>query len=324
MIPDEIFIKIVRSAVRSPSAHNTQPWLFAKQDDDLCIVPDFSRSLPVADPDQRELFISLGCAAETAMISARFYGYRPTLQINALSRDCPINISLQKDDLIEKPALFSYIKVRQTTRNRYAGTAVTHEDITALVKVADADRIRFYIGQNEIQPFGSFIAEANDIQMSNPKFVNELIHWVRFSKKEAMQKGDGLYTSCSGLPSFGRVLGSFVLRNAVTAGSENKRLLNQLKKTAVIALFTTPGNNPENWIKTGMVFQRFALTAASLKLSHSHLNSPCQITEVRDKMRSYLGLKGEFPQLLIRLGFSHKMPDSFRRSVNDVIIKPKK
>ncbi len=44
---------------------NIQPWLFSKEEDNICIMPDFSRSLPVADHDHCELFISLGCATET-------------------------------------------------------------------------------------------------------------------------------------------------------------------------------------------------------------------------------------------------------------------
>jgi hypothetical protein len=183
MIPDDIFLKIVRSAVKAPSAHNTQPWLFKKKDDGFCIIPDFSRSLPVADPEHRELFISLGCAAETAMITAGFYGYRTVLKINALNTDCMIKITLQKDDTIEQAALFSYITVRQTTRNHYADKPIFSEDIAALKNVDDGDNIRFFIGQNEIFQLSPFVAEANAIQMSNPKFKSELIQWMRFSEK---------------------------------------------------------------------------------------------------------------------------------------------
>jgi len=319
MIPHDIFLKIVRNAVKSPSGHNTQPWLFAKEDDVISIKPDLSRALPIADPDHRELFISLGCAAETAMIAAGFYGYRTVLEINGFSTDFSIKISLKKNDRIDQPALFSYIAARQTTRNLFADKPISNEDIAALINVGGGDNIRFFIGQNEIQKLSPFITEANAIQMSNPKFKSELIQWMRFSEKEAMHKGDGLYTACSGVPSFGRVPGSFVLKNFVTAKSENKRLLKQLEKTAAVAIFTTPGNALENWIQTGMVFQRFALTATKLGLNHSYINSPCQIAQVRDRMMNDLGLDG-FPQLLIRLGYSQKMHSSFRRRIHDVIL----
>jgi nitroreductase len=62
MISEEIYLKIVRSAIKAPSGHNTQPWLFTKGENEIFIKPDFSRALPIADPENRELFISLGCA----------------------------------------------------------------------------------------------------------------------------------------------------------------------------------------------------------------------------------------------------------------------
>jgi hypothetical protein len=322
MIPDEIFLKIVRSAVKAPSGHNTQPWLFAKEEDGICIIPDYSRSLPVADPEHRELFISLGCAAETAMKAARFYGYRPSLQIVASNKDCSILIALQRDDNIVQPELFSFINSRQTTRNLFDNKSIPGQDLeTMKTTVSDAGlNILFFTGQNEIQHFSHFIAEANVIQMGNPEFRNELIQWMRFSEKEAMQKGDGLYAACSGVPSMGRLLGSLVLKNFVTAKSENKRLLKQLKKSAAIVLLTSSSDNAEDLIKTGMAFQCFALTATKLGLSHSFINSPCQITRVREKMMNEMGLAG-VPQLLIRLGYSPKMHFSFRRRINDVILK---
>jgi hypothetical protein len=91
------------------------------------------------------------------------------------------------------------------------------------------------------------------------------------------------------------------------------------EKLQLVAIFSTPSNELEHLVKTGMVFQRFALTATKLGLNHSYINSPCQITQVRDRMMNDLGLVG-FPQLLIRLGYSQKMHFSFRRRMNDVIL----
>ena len=321
MVPDDIFLKIVRSAVKAPSGHNTQPWFFSKEDDGICITPDFSRSLPVADPEHRELFISLGCAAETAIIASRFYGYNAELKIDLLEKQGTIKITLSKNDNSELPELFSFINLRQTTRNIYDGRPVSDDDLVKLTQIASESGLDvvLYIGQEKINTLVPYIFEANAIQMSNPNFKNELIQWLRFSEKEAMQKGDGLYAACIGMPSMGRLLGSFVLKNFVTAKSEEKRLLKQVYKTDLVAMFITQNNALVDWVKTGMIFQRFALTATKLGLSQSYINLPCQITQVRVKMMNDLGLHG-VPQLLVRLGYSPKMHFSFRRRINDVIM----
>jgi hypothetical protein len=322
MIPDDIFLKIIRSAVKAPSGHNTQPWLFASENDGICIKPNFSRSLPVADPDHRELFISLGCAAETAIIAARFYGYNAELNMGLLEKEGTIEIIMSKNEYSEQPELFSFINLRQTTRNLYNDRSVSDYNLVKLTEVNSESgcNVRLHSGSEEINKFLPYIFEANAIQMSKPDFKNELIHWLRFSEKEAMQKGDGLNAACMGIPSLGRTAGSFLLRNFVTVKSEEKRLLKQVHQTALMATFSTQNNTIVDWVKTGMVLQRFALTAIKLGLSLSYMNMPCQIPPVRDKMLNELGLAG-IPQLLIRLGYSNKMHFSFRRRINDVIIR---
>jgi hypothetical protein len=276
--------------------------------------------LPVADPENRELFISLGCAAETAMIAARFYGYNAELNNELLEKQGEIKIMLSKNEKSEVPDLFSFINSRQTTRNLYSDSPISDDDLIKLKQIvteSDID-LEFYIGQDKINTFLPYIFEANTIQMSNPNFKHELIQWLRFSEKEALQKGDGLYSVCAGFPSMGRMLGNLVMKNMVTAKSENKRLIKQLGNTSAIALFTTSDNKVEDWVKTGMAFQRFALVSTQLGLNHSFHNSPCQIVQVRDKMMNDLRLDG-FPQLLIRLGYSQKMPFSFRRRIQNII-----
>lgn len=325
MIPDDIFLKIVRNAIKAPSGHNAQPWLFANEKDGIMIKPDFSRSLPIADPDNRELFISLGCAAETAIIAAKFYGFNAELSPDLLEIQSGIKIILSKKDLPDMPEfeeLFSVINMRQTTRNLYSATMVSEEDLASLAQIEPKQGVdvTFLVGQEKIKSFQPYIILANAIRMNNPDFRNELIQWMRFSEKEAMQKGDGLYTACIGIPKLGRRIGSFVIRNFVTAKNEEKRLLKQMSSAPLLAMFTTQNNSNSDCVKAGMAFQRFALITTRMGLSHSYLNLPCQIPKVRDKMMTELGLDG-FPQLIIRLGYSKNMQYSFRRRIHDVSFK---
>jgi hypothetical protein len=318
MIPKETLIKIVRSASRAPSGHNTQPWKFAFSGDSLIITPDFNRSLAVADPDHRELWISLGCAAETAMIAARYYGYKPETEIVSDNGSVRLKIDLRAADKEGDNELFPFIASRQTTRNLYEERSVPAEDLRLLELSANESGSlgTLFTGRDDISSFKPFIAEAVKHQFGNPDYKNELINWMRFSEKEAMKKGDGLYTACNGIPSMGRLAGSFVVKLAVNAGSEEKRLLGQLDKTAVVALFSSRSDNRDDLIKLGISFQRFALTATKLNICHSHINTPCQVAPVREKMIREMRITNGLPQLLIRLGYSEKMAFSFRRSLD--------
>jgi hypothetical protein len=323
MIPKETFIKIVRSASRAPSGHNTQPWKFSFNGDSLTITPDFDLSLAVADPDHRELWISLGCAAETAMIAARYYGYKAETEIVNNNGSVRLRIDLRAADTEGDKELFPFIASRQTTRNLYKERSVPAEDLKILETAANKAGIRvtLYTGRDEISSFKPFIAEAVKHQFGNPDYKNELICWMRFSEKEAMKKGDGLYTACNGIPSMGRLAGSFVVKLAVNAASEEKRLLRQVDNTAVVAMFTSGSDDPEDLVNLGISFQRFALTATKLNICHSHINTPCQVPPVREKMIGELGITNGLPQLLIRLGYSDNMAFSFRRSIDRQLLQ---
>ena len=45
-------------AVLAPSRHNTQPWNFEIEGDELRVYADLARALPEADPDGRQLVMT--------------------------------------------------------------------------------------------------------------------------------------------------------------------------------------------------------------------------------------------------------------------------
>ncbi len=62
MTAEEIARYVVTQAVWAPSVHNTQPWRFTADGQQISLHADAGRGLPVADPDGREMMISCGAA----------------------------------------------------------------------------------------------------------------------------------------------------------------------------------------------------------------------------------------------------------------------
>lgn len=70
-MPDSDTIdRMLARAIRAPSSHNTQPWLFDCRDERIDLLADRTRALPANDPEDRELTISCGCALMTLRVAA--------------------------------------------------------------------------------------------------------------------------------------------------------------------------------------------------------------------------------------------------------------
>lgn len=75
---------LINYALLAPSEYNTQPWLFRVQGNSVEICADYSRSLPVVDPQDRELLISCGAACLNLRLAQRDYKIGLSYPIRAL------------------------------------------------------------------------------------------------------------------------------------------------------------------------------------------------------------------------------------------------
>ena len=66
--------RVVELACRAPSVHNTQPWAWRIGPDRIDLYADWSRQLPVSDPEGRNLVISCGAALHHAQVAAAAFG----------------------------------------------------------------------------------------------------------------------------------------------------------------------------------------------------------------------------------------------------------
>ena len=66
---------LLECAMLAPSSHDTQPWELVARGNTVEVRADLGRWLRVADPQRRELYISLGCALENLLIAAERLGF---------------------------------------------------------------------------------------------------------------------------------------------------------------------------------------------------------------------------------------------------------
>ncbi len=316
---------LIPYAVRAPSGHNTQPWQFAVEQDTIRIYPDLSRRLPVVDPDDHALFISLGCALENLVVAATQQGL--AARIDYFPSDEPekcLRVRLSKGADEDTDALFQAIPQRQSNRGTYDGRAIDDCDLARMLEANPCDSVAvraLRVGDPEIEPIIDFVREGNIAQFNDPAFVAELVSWIRFSRREVSTRQDGLTAAALGFPSVPRWLGRWIMTTLVRPDGEAVRQDKAIRSSSLLLLFVARKNDKRHWVDVGRSFERVVLTATSLNIAHAHVNMPCEVEPIRRRLTAHLGLDaGEQPLLLIRLGYARKrLPPSPRRPIDWVI-----
>jgi hypothetical protein len=320
---------LIFHATLAASTHNTQPWKFEVLENQISIYPDYSRSLHVADTDTHELFISLGCALENLVITAEHYGYLPLVHIHAADEpfidETYIRVQLYPFHESSSTALFEQIDKRQTTRRPFDGIEIPEAHLKEIKASAQQEDVecRILTNKKEMERVTALIKEACIHQYSNPAYVQEHAHWVRFNKSKALDRGDGLYNAVIGTAAVPDWFGKFMMGVSVSPEKEAERCEELIRSSSALAIFIANRHDQKAWINVGRSFERFALTATSLNIRNAHENLACEVLDTREKLARLLDLnKFAEPLLVVRLGYSDKMPYSYRRPVKEVVSEP--
>jgi len=304
---------LIRYASLAANGHNTQPWRFHLGDGVIEIRPDFTRRTPVVDPDDHHLFVSLGCAAETLAIAAAATGRSGEISIAADGSS--IRYAFTSGSAPADP-LFDAIPRRQSTRAVYDGRPVSGEDLRRLETAAAIDGVDVSLitERARIGSIRDLVIAGNAAQMADPAFMRELKDWIRFSRTEAMARGDGLFAPASGNPALPTPLGRLAFDLFFDVEAENDKYAQQIESSAGLAVFLGERPDPAHWIAVGRSGQRFALAATSLGLKTAFLNQPVEVAALRPELARLVGATGRRPDLLLRFGFGPALPFSPRRA----------
>lgn len=310
--------ELIRYATLAANGHNTQPWKFSVKEDAIEIHPDYTRRLLVVDPHDRELWISLGCALENLIVAARAAGYEP--EVTYPDGVDFINVHLTVDTPRHSP-LFDAITFRQNTRSEYNGQSIKVDDLDQLqgLQLETNVGLRFVTSQTDLQTILEYVNQGNLSQYAHRAFLDELIYWLRFNKKEALSALDGLYTRSSGNPEVPRWIGQIFV-----AGTKPQQQAdidaNKLRSSAGAVMIASESDDKVAWVRTGQVYERMALKMTSLNIKSAFLNQPIEVDGLRSQFQSALGLGASLPQLLLRYGYADPMLRSLRRPVEELIV----
>lgn len=314
------FIQIASYASKAPSGHNTQPWKFHITDDTITIVPNLEVALPVVDGNNRELFISSGCAVENLCIAASYFGYTTHIIESSIKA---IILELTKNDLTIEDSLFHQIEKRQTNRNIYNGNKMSNEILQQLQSIPKENGVQFYfteIGTPFADTITEYIMKGNEIQMADIAFKNELLSWMRFNKKQVEATHNGLSYLVFGNPPLPGILACPIVRLFLKPNVQNKSDRKKIDSSSHFVVYTTQQDTFKEWINLGRTLQRFLLKATEIGISYAFLNQPCEVAALASDLREKLPVNKEYPTLIMRIGYAKQIPDSPRKEIETLLI----
>lgn len=310
-----VLLELVEAAIRAPSSHNTQPWLFSIHDEQLDVIADRSRALPVNDPMNRELTISCGAALFNIRVAAASKGLRTAVSLRPDGEDADLlaRVSVAPGAHNELFArLGPAVNARRSTRGAMESTEIPDELRHQLALAASCEGATLWsVEEHERPQIAALVAEGDRLQFEDPRWRRELSSWMH-----ARRKGDGLPTSNAAAP-FAR----FVVRHVdlgKRVGSADQELVIQ---APLVAVLSTKSDDTGDWLVAGQALERVLLVAAANQVQAGYLNQPCQLQQLRGRLAA-LATPGEFPQVVLRLGKATASSyRSSRRPVEAVLLR---
>lgn len=314
---------ILLSAGQAPSPHNIQPWVFMANDYSLTIIPDKRKSLKASDPNNRQLFVSMGCAIENLSIAAatrRFEIVRTNMMNNGA-----YTFDLEHNYRVTPDPLYPMIAERRVDRRKYDGSRLTQQHLQALSDITPEYGVRMHmlpIGNVEADILTRYILDGNKRQLETPEVKRELINAMRFNLGDELKTHDGLATRLmGGVPPMPGWLGRFLMGMALSVKSQNASMLKHINSSSHLVLFNTVSDNMTGWVSLGRTLQRFMLVATSLGVSFSFLSQPFECSTLAKRLMYELPYGNEAPVMALRLGYAQGQPlKSLRHPLSSILV----
>lgn len=310
---------LVCAAITAPSLHNSQPWLFTGRAGGLDLYADLTRRLPLADPVGREMAISCGGALFNVRLAMRHLGFQPVVRpfpdpwspaFVARVAWGPYDGPSDGEELIHHA-----MRQRHTWHGPFRAAPLPEALVDELREHARAEGTELYaLGlRGEERGLAELVREAERAHRADPAHVTEVNRWTRATHSGRL---DGVpfdvnpwHPDCTSL-----------------AGRDFLGLTRMMPdppevwptRTGAVVVLTTSRDTHRDWLRAGQALQRVLLYAAAHRVSAAFHTQPLEIPQLRTQIRRTV-TAGQYPQMILRLGFAGPGRPTPRRPVAEVL-----
>jgi hypothetical protein len=314
--------RILATASRAPSVHNTQPWRFSVSPQAIELHADPARKVH-QDAIGRQMLISCGAALFGLRLAVRELGRVPAVTLFpdpahpallarvALGPEAPVS-GLERQLLAALPH-------RHTHRGAFDPDPLPAGLLPRLQHdaLAEGATLALIHGPEAYPKLAGLMAEAARKQARNPATREEILRW---SRPPGSPSRDGVPASAfppAGAAARGRLaqrdfdLGRHVGLLPPPSPDEPPP-----RATGVLV---TAGDQRIDWLRAGQALHRVLAHAATVWVSASLSTEPLEFPLIRDLIRTRLALPGA-PQMVLQFGVARTSPATARRTVPEVLI----
>lgn len=313
---------VLQYAVLAPSGHNMQPWTFRIEGDTLELFGDFSRTLPEADPQNRELVMSCGAALLNIRVALRNFGY------TAITELCPdperphllaaLKLTGQAPAGRTDHRLFKAIPERRTNRNAFEPRPIPRALLYRWQRAAGYEDAWLHLvdSPQERQAIAEMIAEGGrELATRNP-YCEEIPRWLRPNNQINSVPRDGVPGHAMGL---GDLASSLVGASSLGA-IQARRDCDLVMKAPAFFVLGTDEDDVGAWMLAGQALGRVLLAAQSEGVTASFFLQPIELPHLRSKLSATIRENG-YPQITFRLGYGARVQPTPRRPISDVLVR---
>ena len=235
-------------------------------------------------------------------------------------RDCELH---PRNELADSNFDIALFHKRRTSRISFSSQPIPNEAVDALSQLAhewghiyeqvtDPDTIEQILERN---------IEAVFQDLSAPAYHDEIVEWFRFTDRSSRHTRDGLDYRCmnSSRVSFWLAARAPLLLQLPVIGALLKKIYReQLGHVPTIGMLTGPFWEPESAFETGRFLMRFWLELTKWDLYIHPYGNLVTNKGAADWCLDVLGIRQIW--LIFRIGFSKVPPQSYRRTVEEVLV----
>jgi len=313
---------LVDFARRAPSSHNTQPWRFHIRERRIEVWGDEGRTLPASDTNQRQFFISLGCALENLLVAADYYRLPVTVTLFP-DRHSPFfaaRLAFKHVDPAPRANvrhLAHAVASRHANRHPYHDQAVPASFFAAL-RALETPTLKLHIVQDAAgrEALTTVVGDATEAAFRDRGFTRELSHWIKPSLRKYR---DGMPGYNIGIPWPVSFIAPLAIRYLNVAKQQRKMIEEPLRATPAFIVISTKDDNPAAWVMAGRVLERAWLMATDQGLKMAPFAAGIQIGDFYRDMQRVLNTTFR-PQAFSRLGYADAIPPAApRRRLEEII-----